>query len=147
MEQVNEFRLADLTVGQQVCTPPPPQGAIVITDEMVAMFTAISGDISPIHVSEQFAQERGFNDRVVYGMLTASFYSTLVGVYLPGKYCVFQECAVSFHKPVYVGDSLHITGKITEIHTEFKRITIKAEIRNQRNERVSKATLIVGVTE
>jgi 3-hydroxybutyryl-CoA dehydratase len=114
---------------------------------MQKMFTALSGDISPIHLSKDFAREKGFDDVLVYGMLTASFYSTLVGVYLPGKHCVFQECNVSFNKPVYIGDKLIVSGKITEIDDVFKRITIKAEIRNQKKERVSRAALIVGVTD
>jgi acyl dehydratase len=110
-------------------------------------FTKITGDISPIHLSAEYANEKGFRDVLVYGMLTASFYSTLIGVYLPGKYGVFQKCDVSFNKPVYIGDTLFVSGKVSDIHYELKRITIKAEIKNQHNEKVSAATLIVGITE
>ena len=50
-------------------------------------------------------------------------------------------------KPVYIGDRLSVTGKITELNEALKRITIKARIRNQKGETVSRATLAVGVSE
>jgi acyl dehydratase len=152
--RVNEFKLADLYIGQQIPSPPVDvsQGdngylSFTITEAMHHAFMEITGDISPVHISADYAKERGFNDVLVYGMLTASFYSTLIGVYLPGKYGVFQKCDISFNKPVYIGDVLFVSGKISDIHYELKRITIKAEIRNQRKEKVSSATLIAGVTE
>jgi 3-hydroxybutyryl-CoA dehydratase len=114
---------------------------------MLDMFREITGDENPMHTDDTYAKKQGYESRIAYGMLTASFYSTLVGVYLPGKYCIFQECKISFNKPVYVNDILHISGEITEIHEVLKRITIKAAIKNQRNEKVSKATLIVGIYE
>jgi acyl dehydratase len=80
-------------------------------------------------------------------MLTASFYSTLVGVYLPGKYAIFQEADINFRSPAYIGDTLTVKGKITEIDPVLKRIYIKAEIQNQYGKKVSTAALAVGLTE
>ena len=39
----------------------------------------------PHHVDADYARGRGFPGRVVYGMLGASFFSTLAGVYLPAS--------------------------------------------------------------
>ena len=108
-------------------------------------FVDITQDTNPIHTDIKYATERGFEDRVVHGMLTASFYSTLVGVYLPGKYCFLQECNASFHYPVYIGDTLTIEGRIMELNEVLNRITISAKITNQHNKRVSKATIYVGI--
>jgi acyl dehydratase len=47
-------------------------------------FREDSGDINPLHLDRDYARARGFPDVVVYGLLASSFYSTLVGVYLPG---------------------------------------------------------------
>jgi acyl dehydratase len=156
---VNTFKIADLCIGQQ--DPPPPMDTQLvqyesnyqkelsfrITKDILDNFTDFTNDISPIHLSKEYAQRQGFKDVLVYGMLTASFYSTLVGVYLPGQYGVFQKCDVSFNKPVYIGDTLYVSGKITDINYVLKRITIKAEIRNQNKERVSLATLVIGMSE
>jgi 3-hydroxybutyryl-CoA dehydratase len=114
---------------------------------MQNLFLDLTGDNSPCHVDGAFAREKGFKDRLVYGMLTASFYSTLVGVYLPGKYALFQEAHIDFRDPVYIGASLTVKGKITEINLALTRIYIKAEIRNQSGKKVSNASLAVGLTE
>lgn len=50
-------------------------------------------------------------------------------------------------KPVYVGDRLTVTGKVKELNEALKRVTIKARIRNQNGETVSRAILEVGVSE
>ena len=50
-----------------------------------AQFESISGDNNPLHTDPAFAKAHGFPDRVLYGMCTASLYSTLAGVYRPGK--------------------------------------------------------------
>ena len=80
-------------------------------------------------------------------MLTSSFFSTLVGVYLPGKYCLLQGIDIQFSKPVYIDDILTITGKVSYINEAYKQIEIKAIIINQDNEKVSKATIKVGVMD
>lgn len=80
-------------------------------------------------------------------MLTASLYSALAGVYLPGKYCLLHEMDSSFNLPVYIGDSLHVTGVIKEKNDVFRFVIIKATITNQHGQKVSRATIRAGVTE
>lgn len=136
---MNKYTMRDICVGIV------ESFTVEITKEMQDAFTKITGDINPMHIDYQYAIDNGFQQEIVYGMLTASFYSTLVGVYLPGKYCLFHECDVSFNKPVYVGDVLTVVGEVVEIHEVFNRITIKAFIKNQEGKKVSKAMLIVGI--
>ena len=50
-----------------------------------------------------------------------------------------------FHSPVFIGDILNIKGEVISIDERFKRITIKAVIRNQNNKKVCSAKLIAGV--
>ena len=99
-----------------------------------------------MHCDDEFAQKKGYHQKLVFGMLTASFFSTLVGVYLPGKNCLFQECKnILFHAPVFIGDELTIQGEVIEIDERFHRITIKAFIRNQNAKKVCSAKLITGI--
>jgi 3-hydroxybutyryl-CoA dehydratase len=146
-QKPNEFRLADLFVGQEASFPAVAPSGESVSAEMQELFLGLTKDNSPCHVDEAFAREKGFKGKLVYGMLTASFYSTLVGVYLPGKYALFQEAHVNFSAPVYIGDILTVKGKITEIDSVLKRVYIKAEIRNQLGKKVSKASLAAGLTE
>ncbi len=119
--------------------------SVKVTENMHRGFEHISGDNNPMHIDNTYAQEMGYKQCLVYGMLTASFYSTLVGVYLPGKYVILQEVATAFNTPVYVGDTLTITGVVDERRDKYKRIGIKAKITNQDGILVSKATIKVGV--
>ncbi len=137
---MNEYELKDLKIGmtEEFC--------VKITEEMQDNFRQITGDINPMHSDKEFAMQRGFSDKLVFGMLTASFFSKLVGVYLPGKNCLFQECKdIRFHSPVFVGNELTVKGEITEIDERFGRLVIKATIHNQENKKVCSAKLMVGV--
>lgn len=137
---MNEYKLEDIEIGMT------EEFSVKITQKMQDDFRNNTGDINPMHSDKSFANQKGFENTLVYGMLTASFFSTLVGVYLPGKNCLFQECKnIQFHLPVFVGDTLNVTGKVVEIDDRFKRITIKATIRNQNQKKVCSGKLIAGV--
>jgi len=118
-----------------------------ITSEMMSAFLEITGDSNPLHNSREYANQKGYADRVVYGMLTASFISTLGGVYLPGKYCLIQGVETKFLKPVYIGDHLTIRGKIIELHESVRQVVIRFAIKNQREEKVCRGILKAGVQD
>ena len=137
---MNEYKFEDIKLNMV------EEFKVEVTQKMQDDFKTNIGDINPIHSDKEFEQSKGFNNILVFGMLTASFYSKLVGVYLPGKNAIFQECKdLMFHNPVYIGDILQIKGEVIEIDERFKRITIKAIIRNQNNKKVCSAKLIAGV--
>lgn len=115
-----------------------------ITHEKMNMFLNITKDVSPIHISNEYAKNSGFENRVVYGMLTASFYSTLVGVYLPGENCILQELDIKFNNPLYIGQEIEISGEVVKKDDTFKRLEIKATIRTK-EKLISKAKIKVGV--
>ena len=56
-----------------------------ITDADILMFSGISGDINPVHVSELAAQQTIFGKRVAHGMLVAGLTSAVLGMKLPGS--------------------------------------------------------------
>jgi len=119
--------------------------SVLVTDEMMKRFLKTTNDSNPLHVDQVYAGSQGFKDVVVYGMLTSSFYSTLVGVYLPGKYAILQGINIKFNKPVFVGDNLNVTGKVDFINNTFKMIEIKSKIFNQDDVLVSSAKISVGL--
>ncbi|MEG1016236.1 MAG: hotdog domain-containing protein, partial [Oscillospiraceae bacterium] len=79
------------------------------------------------------------------GMLCASLFSTLAGVYLPGKYCLLHELTTKFKKPVFVGDTLTVFGTVTEKSDALRRITVSAKIVNQDGVLVNKASIKAGI--
>lgn len=138
---MNKYTLSELCSGME------ESFCVVLTENMLQKFLEISGDTNPLHIDAEFARTKGYPDRVVYGMVTASFYSTLAGVYLPGKHCLLWEVNSKFNAPVFIGDELNISGTITKVNKEFNFVKIKAKIRNQRGQIVSRASITAGVTE
>lgn len=116
-----------------------------ITESHMKKFLDISGDINPMHMDVEYAKSKGMKDRVVYGMLTAAFYSTLVGVYLPGKYALMHSVDVDFTKPVFIGDKLVIEGVVSSVNEMFHQIEVKATIWNQNSEKISRAKIKIGL--
>lgn len=118
---------------------------VTVTEEMMAQFCAITGDVSPIHMDADYAAGRGYPGRVVYGMLGASFFSTLAGVYLPGEHCLLHSVESKFAKPVFIGDTLTVRGEVTEVNPVFGEITIRASLTNQDGKKVTRGLIKAGV--
>ena len=138
---MNYYKFKDLDVGMSF------KFKEVVTEEKMALFLKLSGDNNTLHCDEGYAKKSNMKGRVVYGMLTSSFYSTLVGVYLPGENCLLQEIKVSFNNPLYIGEELVVSGTITEKDDTFKRLEIKASIKTKDGKVISKAKIKVGVRE
>ncbi len=60
--------------------------SVKLTEDMLTTFAHLTGDMNPLHTDDDFARQDGFPARVAHGMLVLSFYSTLVGMYLPGRH-------------------------------------------------------------
>ena len=118
---------------------------VKITEEEMDKFREITGDVNPLHADAGYAKDKGHPDRVVFGMLTASYLSTLAGVYLPGEHSLIHSVKTKFSGAVYPGDELTIEGTVTEKNDTFELIIVKAVIKNQNNEKVCKAELQVGI--
>ena len=136
---MNHYTLAEMTPGLT------EEFTVTVTPEMMDAFCALTGDVSPIHVDAAYAQQRGYPGRVVYGMLGASFFSTLAGVYLPGEHCLLHGVECKFAKPIYIGDTLTVTGTVTHVSEAVGEAEIKAEIRNQDGKKVTRGTIKAGL--
>ena len=116
----------------------------IIDEEKLIFFKKITGDINPLHLIDDYAIEKGFNARVVYGMLTASFYSKLIGVYLPGENSLIHSIDTKFLYPVYLNDELEISGELSYINNSMRQLEVACKIVNQNNIKVSTALIKVG---
>ena len=136
---MNEYQWSDLRVGMQ------EEFKVSVTQEAMDAFVELSRDSNPLHTDPAYAARAGFKGGVVFGLLTSSFYSRLVGVYLPGKHALLQGIDIDFVSPVYVGDTLLVLGEIIFLSDACRRAEIKARICKQGGQVVSKATIRVGM--
>ncbi len=136
---MNTYTYDEIEVGQA------ESFTVTVTEDMLTSFKAITGDNNPLHNDEDFAKAKGQPGRVAYGMLTASFLSTLAGVYLPGERSLIQQVEIKFAKPVYIGDTLTVTGQVAEKNDTVQRIELKVTIINQEGAKVLRGKMGVLV--
>ena len=117
----------------------------MVTAAMIDDFAKLSGDRNPLHTDDAFARALGHPGRVAHGMLVAAFFSTLAGVHLPGRHALLHGVDADFHRPVYAGDALTVSGEVRHVSQAARQVEIRARITNQRGETVCKATVKVGL--
>ena len=135
---MNNYHFEDLEIGQS------ESFTVTITEEMMHSFLELSGDENPLHNDAEFAKEQGYENKVVFGLLTTAFVSRLVGVLLPGRYCLLQGIDLKYTRPVYVDDILIVKGVVDELHPSVRRMSVKVEIVNQNEKKVVKGKVEVG---
>lgn len=138
---MNHYTLAEMTPGLT------ESFTVTVTEEMMQAFERLTGDCSPIHVDEAYAKARGYGGRVVYGMLGASFFSTLAGVYLPGEHCLLHGVECKFARPVFIGDTLTVTGTVVNVSEAVAEAEIKAVITNQDGKKVTRGVIKAGLAK
>lgn len=138
---MNEYTYDEITIGQE------ESFQVTVSEEMMEQFLQITGDANPLHRDAAYAATRQYVDKVVYGMLTASFFSTLAGVYLPGRYSLIHSVETKFLRPVYVGDMLKVSGTVKEKEDAYRMLILNLLIKNRKGEKVVKGTMQIKVLD
>jgi acyl dehydratase len=80
------------------------------TDGDVALFIGATWDVNPYHTDDAFAAQTRFRRRIVPGLLPASLFTHLGGLWG----FLASEMKFDFVGPVYVGDTVTATIEIVE---------------------------------
>ena len=136
INSLNEYSFEDIFIGQK------ESFVIKITESMVQTFSDFSGDSNPLHMDTKFAESSSFKKRIVHGMLLSTFFSQLVGMYLPGKNALYFSQTLNFRSPCYIDDEIEVVGEVIEKSDSTKMITVTTSIFNK-----SKICLIDGVAK
>lgn len=115
------------------------------TEDDVRRFVEITGDVNPLHVDEDFAASTRFGRRVLHGMLTASIFSTMVGMLLPGTGAIYRSQTLEFLLPVYVGDTVTAHFVVRSVDRAKHRLVIDSWIENEEGEHVVEGTCEAGL--
>ena len=127
---MNEFIFSDIFIGQEA------EFKKVFIEDDVLNFIKISGDRNPLHLDNDYASRTEFGGIIIQGMLSASLFSALVGMYLPGKYCLYLSQDIQFRKPARIKDELTIRGRVVNKVDALKILEIETTILNQKKEEV-----------
>jgi acyl dehydratase len=129
----------DFHVGQHV------QLTKTFTEDDVQRFIQITGDVNPLHVDEGFAATTRFGRRVLHGMLTASIFSTMVGMLLPGTGAIYRSQTLAFLRPVHIGETVTAHFVVRAIDRSRHRLDVDAWIENAAGERVLEGKCEAGL--
>lgn len=99
-----------------------------LSREDVINFANLTGDFNPLHVDEQFGKKSIFKRNIVQGMLVASLFSTLVGMYCPGEKCLYLSQTLNFRSSVFYADTVTVKGTVISKNDSIKVITLRTEI-------------------
>ena len=131
-----EAKLDNLQIGQKV------EFTEVISESMVEEFAKLSGDYNPHHMDESYAKRTRFKKRICHGMLLASLFSRLTGMYLPGKHSLYFSQSLNFISPAFIDDNVTVEGEVVKISRSTGIITIKTRITKENN-----IELITGIAK
>jgi len=115
------YALEDLAVGMTAAYRH------TVTDSDLHAFAELTGDYNPLHLDEAFARTTRFKGRIAHGMLTASFFSTVLAM-MPGPGTIYLSQSLAFKAPVRIGD--HVEARVTVAELSPKgRVVLKTVAR------------------
>ncbi len=118
-------KYSDIAMGQSA------EVTHTVTEEDIQTFGNLSGDYNPLHFDEDWAKTTMFEGRIAHGILTASFISTAIGMYLPGPGTIYMSQSMRFLGPVRIGDTITARVEVVNLNDEKERVTLKTICTNQ----------------
>jgi 3-hydroxybutyryl-CoA dehydratase len=115
------YYFEDLSVGMEASF------AKTLSNDDVLTFAHLSGDVNPVHLNDEFAAGTVFKQRIAHGLLTASLISTVLGTKLPGPGSIYLSQNLKFRAPVYIGDEVVATARVTALDQEKARATLACD--------------------
>lgn len=122
---MNEYEFDNLALGLQESL------VVDIRQEDVEAFMELSGDVSTVHVDDAYARSRRFDQRLVHGVLVASYVSQLIGIRLPGKHGVLRSLNCEFRRPCYAPGRLTIVGTVDRLVQSMRLVGMTIEVRDK----------------
>lgn len=118
-----------------------------ISEQDIQKFVELSGDDNKLHIDTEFAKNTEFKKPVAHGMIGASFISTIIGTKIPGDGALWLSQTLDFLRPVRVGDTLEVVGKVTKKFERDSIIELETIIYNQYKEIVTRGIAKVKISE
>jgi acyl dehydratase len=125
MGQLSNFTYEEISIGQTASFSKQ------VEEQDIQMFSAVSGDVNPVHLDEDFAAGTMFGERIAHGMLTGAVISAALAMELPGPGTIYLGQTLRFSKPVKIGDRITVHLEVTAKRDEKKFVTLACEVTNQ----------------
>ncbi len=97
----------------------------------IELFAAMSGDVNPAHVDEEFARSDMFHRIIAHGMWGGALISTVLGTELPGPGTIYVRQTLNFRRPIGLGDTVTVTVRAVAKNSTKQRLTFDCDVVNQ----------------
>jgi acyl dehydratase len=134
MSQLSNYTYDEITVGQTA------SHSTTVTDKDVRIFAAVSGDVNPVHLDDDYAATTQFKQRIAHGMLTGAVISGAIAMTLPGPGTIYLGQSLRFRAPVMIGDEITVQLEVTGKRDDRKFVTIECTVVNQDGTTVATGT-------
>ena len=105
-----------------------------LTMQDIKLFAAMSGDVNPAHLDEDYAKSSIFQQVIAHGMWGGALISTVLGTQLPGPGTIYLGQSLRFRRPVTLGDVLTVTLTARERDPVKHRVVFDCQCANQKGE-------------
>jgi len=116
-----------------------------ITDHDLVQFAALTGDWNRVHTDEEFCKGTEYGTRIAHGLFGLALMEGMkyrLG-HGDGSAVASLGWSVTFAKPIFIGDTLHVRWNITKMRETSKPgrgiIWEQVELVNQKGEVVTEA--------
>lgn len=100
----------------------------------VEMFSAMTGDMNPLHYDAALAERSPFGGLIVQGGVTSGLLNAAVAEDLPGPGTVFLGVEWRFVKAVLVGETITARVEVTAVRDDKPICTLATSVRNGKGE-------------
>jgi phosphate acetyltransferase len=114
-----------------------------LTKQDIQLFATVTGDMNPVYLDESYAKTDVFHQIVGHGMWSASMFSVLLGMQLPGAGTVYLDQTLKFLKAVHLGDTITASVKVLKKDDQHKHITFETLCANSKGEHVLEGEAVV----
>lgn len=126
-KEPNEYNFNDISIGKTF------EFEHFLSAADINLYAKLIGDFNPLHVDANYAQNTIYKGKISHGMLGASLFSTLLGMYCPGKDSIILSINIKFKKPILPNTTLRIYGEVTKKVDALKILQVKLILYNGTN--------------
>ncbi len=115
----------------------------VLKREDIELFAAMSGDVNPAHLDDEYAKSARFHEIIAHGMWGGALISAVIGTELPGAGTIYLDQSLKFMRPVVLGDTVTVRVEVKSLEPQKKRVVLACRCSNQRDETVIEGEALV----
>jgi 3-hydroxybutyryl-CoA dehydratase len=102
MAQLQSYTFDELPIGKKATYTR------TVTEQDIALFAVVSGDVNPLHLDAEFAKGTMFGERIAHGMMTGAIVSAALVMALTGPGAIYRSQSLRFRRPVKIGDVITV---------------------------------------